>query len=70
MRLDRERDGSVYHLAPMCRCGSRNQKKLGTLRWFCLECNEVRSYRVCNGEFLGFPDETALAIDAMRAGAL
>lgn len=54
----------------MCRCGSRNQKKLGTLRWLCLECNEVRSYRVCNGEFLGFPDETALAIDAMRGGAL
>ena len=67
--MQRETDGSVYSFSPVCRCSSRGQRKVGRLNWRCNSCGADNHYRVCGGEFLPFPEETALEIDAGRARA-
>jgi len=66
--IDREADGSTYHNAPRCLCGSRNQKKAGYLTWTCQACGETHWYRMTKDYGLvAFARETALALDAERA---
>jgi ribosomal protein L37AE/L43A len=67
--MNREKDGSAYHMAPVCKCGSRNQKKAGYLTWHCQNCGHVYYYRLHQGTLVPHVRETAMAIDDERAGA-
>lgn len=63
--MDRERDGSAYFMAPSCLCASRNQRKIGPLRWVCV-CGRENHYRCTADGFLPFTKETAAAMDEQR----
>lgn len=69
--MQRESDGSAYH-GLRCKCGSRATKRVEGrfLVRTCTKCHGTYYYRLHDGEFIAYPEDTALGLDEMRQGAL
>lgn len=51
---------------PMCRCGSRNTKRIGKLERECQGCGRRWHFRIYGGHMLPFSREMAELIDRER----
>lgn len=60
-----QRGGNQWHGSPVCRCGSRNTRRIGesALIRQCQSCGSTYKYRLRNGLLVPFDLRTAEALE-------